>query len=409
MNVTVSQKSATEKELSFSLPATELDKAFEERLSEARKSIQLPGFRPGKAPREFIRKRFGASIRNEAMDNLVQKYMREACVQEKITPVAAGEMSDFSAPEGGDITFKVIVEVDPEIELTGYDKLSFPPEIKEVTAEDVDKALENFRQRAAEVKEATEPSQEGDLVGATYKRIEIDGAERALTAPAFQAEIGKGIPEVDAGLSGKKAGDEVKIEFTFPADYPDESSRGKKGMYEIKIEKVLTRVLPELDDALAKKAGFDDIAALRTKAEKDLKASAERSAREASWDKAIDAIIEANPFDVPKARIHDYIQWQYERMQKQGAQLPPLEEMVKNWSAETEKLLKRQRIIDWVATKENLLATTDEVGARVKEIADMYGLKPEDIHAELKRSGRIGEVREELRGTKTLNWLIGQR
>ena len=409
MNVTVVQKSATERELAIELPAADLEKAFEERLSEARKRIQLPGFRPGKTPKDLIRKRYGASLRGEAIDNLVQQSVRSACVQEKIVPVAPGDLSDFEAPEGGDVKFKVVVEVDPEIELQGYADLKFPVETKELEADEIEKALDSMRQRAAEVKDAERPSQVGDLVGATYKRIEIDGVERPLSAPAFQVEIGKGIPEVDAGLTGKKPGDEVTIEFTFPDNYPDESSRGKKGLYEVLVEKVLTRVIPELDEALAEKFGFKDLSELRARVETDLKATAERSAREAAWDKAVEAILEANPFEVPKARVQDYVQWQYDRMQKQGAQLPPVEEMQKAWGPEAEKLLKRQRVISWIAEKEGIRATTDEVGARIKEIAGMYGLPEEDIREELKRSGRVSEVREELRGTKTLNWLIGER
>jgi len=79
------------------------------------------------------------------------------------------------------------------------------------------------------------------------------------------------------------------------------------------------------------------------------------------------------------------------------------------WAPEAEKLLKRQRVIGWIADKEDIRATTDEVGARIQEIAEMYSLPVEEIREELKRSGRVSEVREELRGTKTLNWLIGER
>jgi len=409
VNVTVVQKSATERELAIELPAADLEKAFEERLSEARKRIQLPGFRPGKTPKDLIRKRYGASLRGEAIDELVQQSVRSACVQEKIVPVAPGDLSDFEAPEGGDVKFKVVVEVDPEIELQNYADLKIPVEAKAVEADDVEKALDSMRQRAAEVKDAERPSQVGDLVGATYKRIEIDGVERPLSAPAFQVEIGKGIPEVDAGLTGIVPGADVTIEFTFPEDYSDEPSRGKKGLYEVAVEKVLTRVLPELDEALAVKFGFKDLSELRARVETDLKSAADRSAREAAWDKAVDIVLESNPFEVPKARVQDYVQWQYDRMQKQGAQLPPVEEMQKAWGPEAEKLLKRQRLIGWIADKEDIRATTDEVGARIKEIAATYGLPEEDIREELKRSGRVSEVREELRGTKTLNWLIGER
>ena len=409
MNVTVASRSATEKELSIQLPGADLDKAFEARLNEARKSIQLPGFRPGKTPKDLIRKRYGAAIRNEAIDKVVEEAVRAACIQEKIVPVAPGNVETFDAPEGGEVSFKIVVEVDPELELTGYADLKIPVEIKAVEASDIDATLEEMRGRAAEVKDSEEPSKVGDMVGASYRRIVIDGVERAITAPAFQVEIGRGIPEVDAGLTGVKPGQEVSIEFTFPEDYADESSRGKQGLYEVTVEKVLTRILPELSDDLAKKFGFEDLAAFRARIEKDLKANADRAGREAAWDKAVDAILEKNVVEVPKARVRGYVEWQHNRMQSQGTQLPPVEQMMAIWAPEAEKLLKRQRVIGWIADKEDIRATTDEVGARIQEIAEMYSLPVEEIREELKRSGRVSEVREELRGTKTLNWLIGER
>ncbi len=123
----------------------------------------------------------------------------------------------------------------------------------------------------------------------------------------------------------------------------------------------------------------------------------------------MDAILEKNVVEVPKARVRGYVEWQHNRMQSQGTQLPPVEQMMAIWAPEAEKLLKRQRVIGWIADKEDIRATTDEVGARIQEIAEMYSLPVEEIREELKRSGRVSEVREELRGTKTLNWLIGQR
>lgn len=414
MNVTVATRSATEKELTIQLPGADLAKAFEARLNEARKNIQMPGFRPGKTPKEMIRKRYSAAIRNEAIDQLVEQSVRAACIQEKINPVAPGNVEEFDAPEigaEGEVKFKIVVEIDPEIELTGYESLGIVPELKEVTDADIAEALEGLRNRAAEVKDATEPSKTGDLVGATYRKIEIDGVERSITTPSFQAELGKGIAEIDAGLTGVTAGQDVTVSFTFPEDYADESSRGKSGKYEVTIDKVLTRVLPELTDDLAVKFGMKDLAELKERVAKDLAANAERGAREAAWDKAIDAILEKNTVEVPKARVASYVEWQYNRVKQQqaGAQLPALEAMMPIWAPEAEKVLKRQRIIGWIAEKQDIRATTEEVDARIAEIAGMYGIEAEEIREELKRSGRISEVREELRGTKTLNWLVGQR
>jgi trigger factor len=414
VNVTVAKRSATEQELTIQLPGADLAKAFEARLNEARKNIQLPGFRPGKTPKELIRKRYSASIRNEAIDQLVEQSVRAACIQEKIQPVAPGNVEEFDAPEigaEGDIKFKIVVEIDPEIEVKDYADLGIVQEVKELTDAEVDEALEGLRGRAAEVKEATEPSKTGDMVGATYRRIEIDGVERAITTPSFQAELGRGIAEIDAGLTGVTAGQEVSVEFTFPEDYADESSRGKSGKYEVTIDKVLTRVLPELTDDLAVKFGMADLAELKARVIKDLTANADRSGREAAWDKAIDAILEKNAIEVPKSRVNSYVEWQYKRVQQQqgGAQLPPLESLLPIWAPEAEKVLKRQRVIGWIADKEDIRASTEEVDARIAEIAGQYNIEPEEIREELKRSGRIAEVREELRGTKTLNWLIGQR
>lgn len=410
MNIAVVERSATERELSLEIPGDKLSTLVEAKIDSIRKRIALPGFRAGKVPKDVVRKRFGESIRGEALEEVVNQALREAFKEKSIKPVAPGNVEDLEAPEGGDVKVKAVVEVDPELELKDYQNLGISIESTSVTEAQLAENLENIRQRLAEVKRPERPSQKGDLVTARYTKVLIDGAEKPAPVPSFQAEIGKGIPEVDAALTGVNPGQEVTIDFVFPADYADAEQAGKKARYEVVVDAVFERILPELTDELATKVGpFKNLEEFKARVRADLEEEARQNARRAAHEQAVDAVLSRNPFAVPKARVAAFVEWQRERMTRQGHQAPSLEEMMAMFGTEAEKAVRRQRVVEWIFEKEGIKATTEEVAERIKSMADQAGISAEDAREELVKAGRLSEIRESLRFEKTLDWLVGVR
>lgn len=407
MNVVVAERGATERELDLEIPGENLATLVETKIETYRKKINLPGFRPGKLPKDVVKKRFGASIRAEAIEDLVDKSIREALTEKKILPVAPGQVEKLEAPEAGPIKVKYLFEVDPEIELKDYKGLGVKLEKTEIKDTDVDARIEEIRQQTAQIVRPERASQTGDLITARYKKILVEGVEMPAPVPVFQAELGKGIPAVDAALTGASVGQELSIDFTFPADYADASQAGKAARYEVVVEGVFERKLSEVTDEWASQLGpFKTLADLRDRVRKDLEQNAENTAKQKAHDEAMDIVLSRNPFAVPKARVEHFVNWQRDRMIRQGAQVPELPELMQVFGAEAEKQLRRQRAIEWIAEKEEIKATTEEVDARIKAMAEQAGISAEDAREELRKSGRLMEVRESIRMEKTADWLV---
>lgn len=409
MNIVVAERSATERELALEIPGEKLSTLVEGKIDSVRKRIALPGFRAGKVPKDLVRKRFGESIRAEAIEELVNESLRTAFQEKSVKPVAPGVVEELEAPEGGVIKVKAVVEVDPEIELKDYQNLGIAIEASSVSEEQFATQLEAIRQRLAEVKKAERPAATGDLVTARYTKILVDGVETPASVPVFQAEIGKGIPAVDQGLTGTVVGQEVVIDFTFPADHPDAAQAGKSARYEVVVEGVYERILPEFTDEFATKLGpFQNLEEFKARVRSDMEEDARQQARRAAHEQAIEAVLSRNPFPVPKARVAAFVEWQRDRFLRQNnGQGPSLEEFMTMFSGEAEKAVRRQRAVEWIFEKEGIKATTEEVAERIKGMAAQAGISEEDAREELRKAGRLSEIRENLRFEKTLDWLVG--
>jgi len=407
VNVVVAERGATERELDLEIPGENLESLVETKIETYRKKINLPGFRPGKLPKDVVKKRFDASIRAEAIEDLVDKSIREALTEKKILPVAPGQVEKLDAPEAGPIKVKYLFEVDPEIELKDYKGLGVKLDKTEIKDADVDARIEEIRNQTAQIVRPERASQTGDLITARYQKILVEGVEMPAPVPVFQAELGKGIPAVDAALTGASVGQELAIDFTFPADYQDASQAGKAARYEVVVEGVFERKLSDVTDEWASQLGpFKTLADLRDRVRKDLEQHAENTAKQKAHDEAMDIVLSRNTFAVPKARVEHFVNWQRDRMIRQGAQVPELPELMQVFGAEAEKQLRRQRAIEWIAEKEQIKATTEEVDARIKEMAEQAGISAEDAREELRKSGRLMEVRESIRMEKTADWLV---
>ena len=408
MNIVVAERGATERELELQIPGSELSTLVETKIESYRKKISLQGFRPGKLPKDVVRKRFGASIRSEAIEELVEKSVRGALTEKKLLPAGPGNISELEAPEGGDIKLKFQFEVDPAIELKDYQGLGITVEKRGVTAADVDQRIEQIRQQTARVQKPERPSQTGDLVMARYLKVLVDGVETPAPVPVFQAEIGKGIPAVDAALTGVLPGQNLSIDFQFPADYAEAEQAGKAARYEVAVEGVYERIIPEVNDEWAKLLGpFQNVQEFRERVEKDLQEAADRDSVQKARDEAIDIVLRRNPFAVPKARVEGFVEWQRERMTRQGIPAGEIPADIRaSMEQEAERQIRRQRAIEWIAEKEAVKATTEEVDARIKEMAEQAGISADDAREELRKSGRLMEVREGIRFEKTLDYLL---
>ncbi len=400
MKVTIAEPSATLRELDVEMPQDVVAVAFEEKLKKYSKQIKINGFRPGKVPRNVILARYGDSIRAEAIDSSVDKIIREELTKADIQPVTQGRLEDFKDDKENPITFKVVVEVDPKLDIEGYTDFGVKAAEVVVPKSEVDEEYNKAMTTKVAVDRA---SQKGDIVAGQYIELSIEGEVQDVPEnPHFEVEIGaSATPDFDKGLTGVKAGEEVDFDFTFPADYQAEELRDKKAHYQLKIETVSEKVISEMNDELKEKYNVDSEEAFRERIEKNILEQRKIEARRAAHGEVIEKMLAKFSFEVPEARLRQYIMRDLNKEELSDEEFAAGRE-------EAEKEIRKYRILDAISTKENIKVKQNEVDGYVASMAAYYGIPFEDLKGNLRSSGQMVQIREELKLEKTLNFLIGE-
>jgi trigger factor len=414
LKVKISEPESWKRVFEIEVPKEDVDGLYNEKINTYKKKLSLPGFRPGKIPVSLVKTRFGKGVFAETVEDLIQKNFESACKEHNITPVSKGKIDTIKADEGADVSFTIEAEVDPEITIDGYEKLKIKASPKKIKDDDVERALEDLRERNAQFIDVDRQAKKGDAVTIEYVKVIVDGQERKdFKNPTYPLELGKGqIKDFDKGLIGHAAGETVELAIKFPKDFSSEQLSGKEGEFTVKIIKVSEKSLPEFTDEFIKKIGnFETLDHLKEHVRKDLERQDLEHVKNEAYTRAIDVLVKDNPFDVPPSRVEDYIDHLLEEMaryHREGEQLPSREEASQKYHDSAVRALKRYRIIDFIATKEKIKATQEEVDREIEKIATMYNQPFDQVKQAFRQNGTTNRIRADVREQKTLDFLIGE-
>lgn len=407
MKATITEPKSTQRQLEIEMPQSEVQGPYDSKIAKYSKEIQIKGFRKGKVPRQMVIARFGSAIRQEAVEEAIDTAIKSELEKAKIEPIAQGTIESFEDNGTDDIKFTVLVEVDPEIEIKDYDNLNVSFDSVEVTEEEVNQEIEAAQKQFAEEEIVDGVSENGHVLEGQYLKLIIDGEEKPTPEnPAFRIEVGASrTPGFDEHLLGLKAGEEKEITFAFPEDYGQEELNGKPAIYTIKVEAIKSLKLPELDDAFAEKLGSESFDAFKTSLTENIQKFKDNQEKSKAHDAVVDILIERNEFEIPEARIKYFAQHSLNK--PEGEEVT--EEEVNGLREQAVREIKKHRILEAISKEEKIKVKQAEVDARIKEIGAMYGMGFDDLKAQLRSSGRIVGIREELKKEKTLDFLIGIR
>lgn len=407
MKATVSVLNSTERVIDIEVPRERFDKIFDQKVKKYSKEVRINGFRPGQVPKEMVAKRFKQSIDAESLEALVEEVIKEACKEHSIEPIAPGRIDKLENEVGKPILVKAIMEVDPPLVVKDY-KLDIPVHSADITDADVEVQVDMLRKRKGDETKVDRSAAMGDVVMAEYLSISIDGENHDLPAQReFRMELGGGsIPEMDRALLGAQAGQTKKVSFTFPDDYRQTNLAGKRSEYDLKINEVMEVKLPEVDDEFAKGYGFESMEACRARIREDLAKQSLQRAKEEAYEDAMRRLMEANNFEIPKARIQNYVRY---KLEQQGHKHDNDDHGHDHSDLEQEATfnIRRYRILEEISKIEKIKPTTEEVDARIREMAEQYATDFDSLKASLRKSGKIIDIREELKSEKTLDFVIG--
>jgi len=378
------------------------DKAVKRYASAAR----MPGFRPGKAPIHLIRKAYAEQIKSEALESMVQQAWQQALEQEKLEPIAQPHVHDLKFEDGEPVTFDIHLEVRPTIVIdntTGF-TVARPSEV--VTEEMVAQQLETLREQRAALAPVEDKPQPGDQV-----RVQIASQEEGAEMPEqkeYPLELGKGqaIPGIEELIMEATPGQTVERAVRWPDDFPDEAQRGKSKPTRVTLLEVKRKSMPALDDAFAAELGdFDSVAALTEAVRRDMGEHMRREADSAVREQMLDQVIVANPFEIPNAWVQQ-VMGAYVQMYQvpEGMQ----ERFAGEFRPMAERQVRRDVVIDTIAEKEGLAASTSDVDDKVAELATAQGAETSQLYVQLEKSGRLKELERALTDEKVFTWLIAR-
>ncbi|TMO65206.1 trigger factor [Pseudoalteromonas aurantia] len=320
MQVSVETTQGLERRLTITVPAENVETEVKKRLQQLSKTQRIDGFRPGKVPVSVITKRFGAAVRQEVAGDIMQRNYIDAIVAEKINPAGAPTFAPKSLEAGKDLEFDATFEVYPEVAIKDLDKITVEKPVVDVTDADLANMLETLRKQHADWAESDAAAGENDRVTVDFVGT-VDGEVfEGGKAEDFPLELGQGrmIPGFEDNIIGKKAGEEVVADVTFPEEYHAENLKGKPAQFTITVKKVEVQELPELNDEFSVKFGVAEggVDALKEEVKKNMTRELSQAVKANVKDQAIKGLLEHNETDVPKALVDQEI----DALRQQAAQ-----------------------------------------------------------------------------------------
>lgn len=386
MQVSVENVSGLERRVKIAVPADQVEQAVNKKINQAARTIKMDGFRVGKVPLNVIKKRYGASIRAEALDDIIRDAYVSAIQQTELKVAGFPNIEPISFAEGKDVEFAAVVEVYPEVTLADFAALAVERPTSEVTDADVDTMIANLRRQRAKWEESAEAAADQDRLTIDFEGSVNGEKFEGGTAQDFAIVIGskRMIPGFEEQLVGSKAGEEKVITVTFPADYQAENLAGKEAQFKINVKKVVKPTLPELDATFLEAFGVKDgnVDQFRADVRKNMERELRNGIRAKVKSAVFDALVKANSIELPKALVAEEINRQRQQAIQQfggkNAQIKP--EMLPDelFKEQSERSVALGLLVSEIIRANEITVDAERVRALVDEVAQSYE-QPEEV------------------------------
>jgi trigger factor len=424
MKTELKEISPTQKQIDIEIDADAVRAVYDRISDNYAHNANVPGFRPGHAPRAVVRTRFKDQIRTEVLRELLPNAVQQAVEEYKLDPLGEPELN-LENSEGLDrlgqqpIAFNVSIDVLPEIKLGEYKGLETTRRTRPVKDEDVERVIEQLRENSASLEPVEDRgAQIGDTVTANFhgKFVDTPEAEPINVQDVDVVLGGEGVvQEMTDNLVGAKADDEK----TFCVDYPEEFSAkglaGKNIEYTVKVTAVRTKELPELDDEWAQSLGdeIESLDQLREKVRSDLEARAKDEAEGKMRSDLLRKLVDAHTFELPERLVAHQTEHRFESVVRDmishgiDPRNPELD-----WEKARDSLkdqasfdLRSSLLLEHLADEEQLEVTDQEIEDEINAIADASRQTPEQVRAVLTKQGGERSIAPRLRNRKALDFL----
>jgi trigger factor len=413
MQVSVEASAGLERRMNVQVPAEQVEKEIVSRLVSVGRSAKIQGFRPGKIPAKVIRQRYGAQVRQEVLQELLQSSYSEAVMQEKLQPAGSPTIEPGNLEEGQDLSYTAIFEVYPEVDLKGLNSIKIEQPEADITEADIDTMLENLRKQRADWQAAERKAADGDQVTldfeGTLKGEPFDGG----SSKDFKVVLGDGamLPDFEKNLQGVAAGTEKSFKLKFPKDYHAADLAGQKVEFAITVAEVAEQVLPEINEEFIKAYGIESgsVDELRKDISANMERELEAKCKAESKRQLNEGMLEANPIEVPGVMVSQECEaMQKDAMQRMGisdmAQAPGLE----SFRDVAEKRVRLGLLMSAVIQENGIELDQALVTAKVDEMCAPYDNPDEIRNIYMQNQQFLGQIQNMVIEEQVISFLMEQ-
>jgi len=426
MKVEVEKQPGFVSKLQIELPPEEVRKEWDAIASNFARFAKIPGYRPGKAPRAVIDKRFRKEIQDELTKKLVSKSYHEAVEQEQLRVASLTNIEDIQFGEDKSMRFRATVVTAPEFELPDYKNIPVQLPDTKVSDAEVEEALERLREQTADfVDVPARGLQMGDFAVLDFEGS-IDSKPISEIAPQASKNLQGGqkfwlhlasenfLPKFCEQLIGQKSGETRLVIVQFPDDFPVKELAGKKADYAVTVREIKEKVLPPVDDALAGKlAPGKTLADLRHMIEHDIEHAKQHDVERAKESQIVKYLHEQIQFELPPALLPNETRRALAELVQRNRERGVTDEMLKEKEKElidgaaglAANRLKTNFILHRIAEREKIQVTKDDVDLRIRQEAARYDISPDKMRKELQQKDALDDVAEQILLGKTLDFL----
>jgi len=421
MKVTIEDISTVKKKLHIQVLPDAIAIERKKALADVAKKAKIPGFRPGKAPKNVVERHYATEIQSEVMNKLISDSYLQAIKENDLSPVDMPNITNISSLEtDAPLNFTAVVEVRPKIDLGTYEGI----EVKEIPVTASDEELNQTIDRLREMY-ANLAVVEGQALDKGHTAIiDFEGFRDGKTIEGAKAQdhhlaVGEGtlIPGFEEQIAGMNKGETREINVTFPADYDNKDLAGKDAKFTVTLKEIKKKVLPDLNDEFAKDIGdHKTVDELKARIKEDIGIRKKNEQSSAQREELLGKIVDAHTFDVPLGMVDRELnamaRHQVTRMARQGIDVQSHFDVAKFRLEHRDLAVKRVKgtlILDVIADKEKVEVSDAEVNAAMAAMARSAGKKLDEVKQYYEsQEGGTDNLRASLVEEKTLSLLLSK-
>ena len=426
MKVQIEKKPESVSTLKIELPPDEVSKEWDAIANSFAKFAKIPGYRPGKAPRSVVDKRFRKEIQDEVTKKLVSKSYHEAIEQKKLRVASLTNLEDVQFGDDKSIRFEATVVTAPEFKLPDYKNISVQLPDTKVTEEEINATLERLRDqtadfvdvpgRAAQMEDFVVIDFEGTIDGKPVNEVAANASKNLQGGKKFWLRLAADnfLPKFSEQIIGQKKEETRTVTVDFPADFLVKELAGKQASYSVTLHEIKEKVLPELNEEFAAKLlPGKSLADLRHQIEHDLEHEKEHQVEHAKEEQIIKSLHERTKFDLPPPLLRNETKRALtELVQRNRARGIPDEmlkekekELIETAAQVAYQRLKTNFILERIAEQEKIEVTREDVDHRIRHEAQHYNISADKMRKELAEHDGLNTMAEQILLGKTLDFL----